>query len=197
MGLRMTELSKLIHDFSFGEHGKVFLVRNDGLIQVHPDAAFSGKRQLAEQLGADAAKAVMTGGEAAQQPLQPRRRNYLALGLPLRDLNWTLVAEVPESEIYAQMHQAVWLTSLIGGGVALVSLLLVVLLARGLVRPIRRRSPRRWCRLAAAPETSAIAWTIRARMSWATWPGLQPLPRQPAQPDRRSAEYHRAAAPGR
>ena len=58
MGLRMTELSQLIHDFSFGEHGKVFLVRNDGLIQVHPDAAFSGKRQLAEQLGTDAAKAV-------------------------------------------------------------------------------------------------------------------------------------------
>jgi len=53
MGLRMTELSKLIHDFKFGEHGKVFLVRNDGLIQVHPDAAFSGKRQLTEQLGAE------------------------------------------------------------------------------------------------------------------------------------------------
>jgi methyl-accepting chemotaxis protein len=36
------------------------------------------------------------------------------------------------------MRQAVWLTSLIGGAVALASLLLVVLLARGLVRPIRR-----------------------------------------------------------
>lgn len=48
------------------------------------------------------------------------------------------MAEVPEEEIYAPMHQAVWLTSLIGGAVALVSLLLVVLLARGLVRPIRR-----------------------------------------------------------
>ncbi|MNE05436.1 Methyl-accepting chemotaxis protein PctB [compost metagenome] len=139
MGLRMTELSKLIHDFSFGEHGKVFLVRNDGLIQVHPDAAFSGKRQLAEQLGTDAAKAVMTGGEGLRNSRFSRDgERYLALGLPLRDLNWTLVAEVPESEIYAQMHQAVWLTSLIGGAVALVSLLLVVLLARGLVRPVRR-----------------------------------------------------------
>ncbi|NVN63801.1 methyl-accepting chemotaxis protein [Pseudomonas putida] len=139
MGLRMTELSKLIHDFSFGEHGKVFLVRNDGLIQVHPDAAFSGKRQLAEQLGADAAKGVMTGGGSLRSSRFSRDgERYLALGLPLRDLNWTLVAEVPESEIYAQMHQAVWLTSLIGGAVALVSLLLVVLLARGLVRPIRR-----------------------------------------------------------
>ncbi|KHL72856.1 chemotaxis protein, partial [Pseudomonas putida] len=141
MGLRMTELSKLIHDFSFGEHGKVFLVRNDGLIQVHPDAAFSGKRQLAQQLDEDekAAKAVISGEPGLRTSrFQRDGEDYLALGLPLRDLNWTLVAEVPEAEIYAQMRQALWLTTLIGGGVALLSLLLVVLLARGLVRPVRR-----------------------------------------------------------
>ncbi|MCE0913871.1 methyl-accepting chemotaxis protein [Pseudomonas sp. NMI760_13] len=139
MGLRMTELSKLIHDFSFGEHGKVFLVRNDGLIQVHPDQQFSGKRQLAEQLDVEAAKAVLVGGEGLRSSrFQRDGEDYLALGLPLRDLNWTLVAEVPEAEIYAQARQAIWQTCLIGGGVALLSLLLVVLLARGLVRPIRQ-----------------------------------------------------------
>jgi len=139
MGLRLTELSKLIHDFSFGEHGRVMLVRNDGLIQVHPQNEFSAKRQLIEQIGAEAAKAVMSQGQSLRSSrFQRDGEDYLALGLPLRDLNWTLVAEVPEAEIYAQMRQAVWLTSLIGGAVALVSLLLVVLLARGLVRPIRQ-----------------------------------------------------------
>ncbi|MCV9919648.1 methyl-accepting chemotaxis protein [Pseudomonas sp. BT-42-2] len=139
MGLRLTELSKLIHDFSFGEHGRVMLVRNDGLIQVHPQNEFSAKRQLIEQIGAEAAKAVMSQGQGLRSSRFSRDgEDYLALGLPLRDLNWTLVAEVPEAEIYAQMRQAVWLTSLIGGAVALVSLLLVVLLARGLVRPIRQ-----------------------------------------------------------
>ncbi|PYC27881.1 chemotaxis protein [Pseudomonas mosselii] len=139
MGLRMTELSKLIHDFSFGEHGKVFLVRNDGLIQVHPDQQFSGKRQLAEQLDGEAAKAVLVGGEGLRSSrFQRDGEDYLALGLPLRDLNWTLVAEVPEAEIYAQARQAIWQTCLIGGAVALLSLVLVVWLARGLVRPIRQ-----------------------------------------------------------
>lgn len=47
LGLRMTELSELIHNFSFGERGRVMLVRGDGLIQVHPQQEFSGKRQLA------------------------------------------------------------------------------------------------------------------------------------------------------
>ncbi len=139
MGLRMSELSRLIHDFSFGQHGKVFLVRNDGLIQVHPDNALSGKRQLAEQVGSEAAQTLMaSAGKLQSSRFSRDGQTYVALGLPLRDLNWTLVAEVPETEIYAPMRQAVWLTSLIGGAVALASLLLVVLLARGLVRPIRR-----------------------------------------------------------
>jgi len=139
MGLRMSELSKLIHDFSFGERGKVYLVRNDGLIQVHPDPTFSGKRQLLEQLDANAAKALLSGDHGLRSSrFQRDGEDYLALSLPLRDLNWTLVAEVPEAQIYAQMNQALWLTTLIGGGIALLSLLLVVVLARGLVKPIRR-----------------------------------------------------------
>ncbi|QBF28908.1 methyl-accepting chemotaxis protein [Pseudomonas tructae] len=139
LGLRMTELSELIHNFSFGERGRVMLVRGDGLIQVHPQAEFSGKRQLAEQIGSEAAKLVLSREQGLHSSRFERDgESYLALSLPLRDLNWTLVAEVPEAQIYAQVRETVWLTSLIGAAVALVSLLLVVLLARGIVRPIRR-----------------------------------------------------------
>ncbi|MBV6288851.1 methyl-accepting chemotaxis protein [Pseudomonas sp. MAFF 301350] len=138
LGLRMTELSELIHDFSFGELGRVFLVRGDGLIQVHPQPEFSGKRQLAEQIGEAAATLALTPHEGLQRSRFERDGEaYLALSLPLRDLNWTLVAEVPEAQIYAQVNQTVWLTSLIGAAVALLSLLLVVWLARGIVRPLR------------------------------------------------------------
>ncbi len=139
LGLRMTELSELIHNFSFGERGRVFLVRGDGLIQVHPEQQLSGKTKLAEQIGETAAQAVLSRDEGLHSSRFERDgEGYLALSLPLRDLNWTLVAEVPEAQIYAPVRETVWLTSLIGAGVALVSLLLVVLLARGIVRPIRR-----------------------------------------------------------
>lgn len=139
LGLRMTELSELIHNFSFGERGRVFLVRNDGLIQVHPEQQFSGKRKLAEQIGETAAKALLSREQGVSSSRFEREgEEYLALSLPLRDLNWTLVAEVPQAQIYAPVRETVWLTSLIGAAVALVSLLLVVLLARGIVRPIRR-----------------------------------------------------------
>lgn len=138
LGLSMDELSRLIKNYSFGERGKVYLVRGDGLIQIHPQTELSGKRQLAEQVGAQAAQAVLGKSGLTTAPFQRDGEAYLALSLPLRDLGWTLVAEVPEAQIYAQARQALWVTSLIGLGVALVCLLLVVWLARSLVRPIRQ-----------------------------------------------------------
>ncbi|MCP1442041.1 methyl-accepting chemotaxis protein [Pseudomonas sp. GGS8] len=142
LGLSMKELSELIHHFNFGERGKVYLVRSDGLIQVHPEAQFSGKRTLVEQIGASAAQAVMgqlsTSTASASSSFARDGEEFLALSLPLRDLGWTLVAEVPQSQIYAEARRAMWMSSGIGLAVALVCLLLVVLLARGLVRPIRQ-----------------------------------------------------------
>uniref|UniRef100_UPI0030D82BD4 methyl-accepting chemotaxis protein n=2 Tax=Pseudomonas sp. EL_65y_Pfl2_R96 TaxID=3088699 RepID=UPI0030D82BD4 len=137
LGLSMKELSELIQNFNFGERGKVYLVRSDGLIQVHPEAQFSGKRTLVEQIGASAAQAVM-GPKAATSSFARDGEEFLALSLPLRDLGWTLVAEVPQSQIYAEARRAMWMSRGIGLVVALVCLLLVVLLARGLVRPIRQ-----------------------------------------------------------
>lgn len=138
MGLSMTELSQLIHNYSFGERGKVYLVRNDGLIQVHQDPALSGKQQLADEVGTQASQAILNQSKLATAHFQRKGEDYLALSLPLRDLGWTLVAEVPESQIYAEANKAMWMSSLIGLAVALVALFLVVLLARGLVRPIRQ-----------------------------------------------------------
>ena len=137
LGLSMKELSQLIHDFSFGERGKVYLVRSDGLIQVHPEAQLSGKRTLAEQIGESAALAII-GQKNATSSFVRDGEDYLALSMPLRGLGWSLVAEVPQSQIYAEARRAMWMSSGIGLAVALVCLLLVVLLARGLVRPIRQ-----------------------------------------------------------
>ncbi len=138
LGLSMKELSELIHNFSFGERGKVYLVRSDGLIQVHPEAQFSGKRTLSEQIGTDAAQALLGHKNAVNSSFQRDGEDFLAFSLPLRDLGWTLVAEVPQSQIYAEARKAMWMSGGIGLLVALICLALVVWLARGLVRPIRQ-----------------------------------------------------------
>ncbi|MDR9860676.1 methyl-accepting chemotaxis sensory transducer with Cache sensor [Pseudomonas baetica] len=143
LGLSMKELSELIHNFSFGERGKVYLVRSDGLIQVHPEAQLSGKRTLSEQIGADAAQSVMgqlstSKAVAVTSSFKRDGEDFLAFSLPLRDLGWTLVAEVPQAQIYAEARNAMWMSGGIGLAVALVCLALIVWLAQGLVRPIRQ-----------------------------------------------------------
>ncbi len=70
LGLSMKELSELIHDFNFGARGRVYLVRSDGLIQVHPEGQFSGRRTLAEQIGASAAQAIIGQKNRRKQQLQ-------------------------------------------------------------------------------------------------------------------------------
>ena len=138
LGLSMDQLSGLIQHYSFGERGKVYLVRNDGLVQIHPQPAISGKRQLADLVGNAPAQALLGNNGLARTSFERDGEGFLALSLPLRDLDWRLVAEVPEAQIYAQARQAFWMTSFIGLAVALVCLLLVVWLARGLVKPIRQ-----------------------------------------------------------
>jgi methyl-accepting chemotaxis protein len=137
LGLSMKELSELIHNFSFGERGKVYLVRSDGLIQVHPEAQFSGKRTLTEQIGASAAQAVMG------QKLPPTARSSA-----MAKTSWPSACRCAiwagpwwpkcRSRRSTPKPAAMWMSGGIGLAVALVCLLLVVWLARGLVRPIRQ-----------------------------------------------------------
>src|SRR5690606_274080 len=79
---------------------------------------------------------LASGGKAVR--FEREGETFLAVAQKLDSLDWLLVSEVPEAEIYAEARQALLLTSLVGVGVALLFLGLVVLLARGLVRPIRQ-----------------------------------------------------------
>ena len=127
----------MIRDFRFGERGQVFLIDAGGEIKVHPQAELSGSGRLAELFGGAAAQALL-GGDGKAVRFERDGETYLAVAQKLSSLDWLLVSEVPEAEIYAEARQALVMTSVIGLGVALLFLGLVVLLARGLVRPIRQ-----------------------------------------------------------
>ncbi|WP_459077292.1 methyl-accepting chemotaxis protein [Metapseudomonas sp. CR3202] len=137
LGYSLQSMSEMIRDFRFGERGRVFLMDREGSIKVHPDPALNGSVRLGEVFGTDAAAALLAAGGKAIRFSRDGER-YLALARPLESLGWQLVSEVPEAEIYAEARKAMWTSSLAGFGVLALCLLLVVLLARGLVRPIRQ-----------------------------------------------------------
>ena len=137
LGFSLKAMSEMIRDFRFGERGQVFLIDAQGEIKVHPQAELSGSGRLAELFGkAPADELLGSGGKAVR--FERDGETYLAVAQKLSSLEWLLVSEVPEAEIYAEAREALLMTSAIGVGVAVLFLGLVVLLARGLVRPIRQ-----------------------------------------------------------
>ncbi|QMV62603.1 methyl-accepting chemotaxis protein [Pseudomonas berkeleyensis] len=137
LGYNLADMSKMISEFRFGERGQVFLVDAQGNVKVHPRSELSGSGRLAELFGADASRQVLAGDSRAVR-FERDGETFLAVAQKFASIDWLLVSEVPEAEVYAQARQALLMTSLIGIAVALLFLGLVVLLARGLVRPIRQ-----------------------------------------------------------
>lgn len=137
LGYNLADMSKMISVFRFGERGQVFLVDAQGNVKVHPRSELSGSGRLAELFGADASRQVLAGDSRAVR-FERDGETFLAVAQKFASIDWLLVSEVPEAEVYAQARQALLMTSLIGIAVALLFLGLVVLLARGLVRPIRQ-----------------------------------------------------------
>ncbi|MDX1724954.1 MAG: methyl-accepting chemotaxis protein [Pseudomonas sp.] len=137
LGYSLEAMSKMIGDFRFGAQGQVFLVDGQGAVKIHPQAELNGSADLRELFGDGPAQELL-GNTSTAVRFERDGQTYLAVAQKLASLDWLLVSEVPEAEIYAEARQALLITSLIGMGVALLFLGLVVLLARGLVRPIRQ-----------------------------------------------------------
>ncbi len=137
LGYSLSAMSALIADFRFGERGEVYLVGSDGQVKIHPRSEHNGRAALAELAGAQAARQLET--QAGQLVRFERNgETFLAMAQPLEGLGWALIAEVPEAEIFGEARRTLWTTSLIGAAIGLFFLGVIVLLARGLVRPIRQ-----------------------------------------------------------
>lgn len=137
LGYSLSAMSALIADFRFGERGEVYLVGSDGQVKIHPRSEHNGRAALAKLAGTQAARQLEAqAGQVVR--FERAGETFLAMAQPLDGLGWTLIAEVPEAEIFAEARRTLWTTSLIGSAIGLFFLGVIVLLARGLVRPIRQ-----------------------------------------------------------
>ncbi|MCQ4296941.1 methyl-accepting chemotaxis protein [Pseudomonas stutzeri] len=137
LGYSLTSMSELISNFRFGERGEVYLISGDGRVKVHPRTENNDRAELSTLTGRDAAQQLLNRAEGAVR-FERDGEAFLAIAQPLESLGWVLVSEVPEAEIFAEARRTLWTISLIGACIALFFLGLVVLLARGLVKPIRQ-----------------------------------------------------------
>src|SRR5690606_26994401 len=105
LGFSLAAMSAMIRDFRFGERGQVFLVDALGAIQIHPQADLNGNGQLSQLFGAEPTRELLAGGGKAVR-FEREGETFLAVAQKLGSLDWLLVSEVPETEIYGQARKA-------------------------------------------------------------------------------------------
>lgn len=137
LGYSLKSMSELISNFRFGERGNVYLVGSDGRVKVHPATEHNDRTELRTLTSAQAAQELLAGANKAIR-FERDGEVILAVAQPIEGLGWLLVSEVPEAEIFGEARRTLWTISLIAACIALFFLGLVVVLARGLVRPIRQ-----------------------------------------------------------
>jgi methyl-accepting chemotaxis protein len=137
LGYSLKSMSELISNFKFGERGEVYLIDASGRVKVHPRTEHNAQSELSALTGDDAARRILAGEHEVVR-FERNGEAFLALAQPLESLNWILVSEVPEAEIFGEARRTLWTISLIAACIGLFFLGLVVILARGLVKPIRQ-----------------------------------------------------------
>lgn len=141
-GMGMEQLAELIRANKIGSAGSVMLVRADGVVDVHPDAALaaSGRLNVREQTGF----APLVANDWAlvrdqQRPIIQAKidgqDSYVA-AMYLPDLQRYLVAQMPVSEITAGIDRNRWLALAAGGALLVLALLVMFPLATALLRPL-------------------------------------------------------------
>ncbi|MDY0745925.1 methyl-accepting chemotaxis protein [Paucibacter sp. R3-3] len=142
VGLAVNEMAKAIADYRIGETGSAAIVRANGAILMHRDPALiDGKHALKDLPGmnAELAGKLLGGKDFASASYEAADGERFIASTPIPELNAYVIAEVPARELIGPVTRALQIATLvavlIGGGVALV---LIVLISRAISAPIRR-----------------------------------------------------------
>jgi methyl-accepting chemotaxis protein len=142
LGLSLTTMAETIRAYKVGKSGFVSLVRANGGILVHRDAALAdGKHFLKDLPGYNAELASRLLGGArfvhAEYDAPSGRRIVASSFVP--ELNMYVVAEVPESEVLGNVTRSATIAAVVAGVIGgSIGLLIVFMISRAIAAPVAR-----------------------------------------------------------
>jgi signal transduction histidine kinase len=124
-----------------GERGKAYVVDRSGYLVADPDIGLVlRKTHLADLAHVKAALGNEPHEEAALRSHDPAGVPVLAAWAPIESLDWMVFVEQPVAEVYAKLNASIVRTGLLLLAGLVVSAIVALILARGMVRPIRTLS---------------------------------------------------------
>ena len=131
----LDSMVSMLANFRIGDSGFVFMTDGNGKVKLHPDAARIDRDSLTQLAGPGAGSLLTKQPFAATHAEVDGQAVVLATSyIPL--LDWYLVAQVPEAEIYAELNNARLHILLVSLAIAVGMGLLGVVLAGSVSRPL-------------------------------------------------------------
>ncbi len=131
----LDSMVSMLANFRIGDSGFVFMTDGSGKVKLHPDAARIDRDSLS-QLAGPGAGALMTKQPFAATHAEIDGQPVVLATSYIPLLDWYLVAQVPEAEIYAELDKARLHIVLVSLLIAVGMGLLGVLLAGSVSRPL-------------------------------------------------------------
>lgn len=137
-------LNDVISSINLGKNGMAYMVNREGIITGHPDqSVVLGLSTLHEiSNGNEDAISRATTGETGATEFSIDGKRMLVAFSPIRGTQWSLVIQVPKSDYNELINGAVLADVLFTLAVLVVSILLVLRLARSISRPVKRVTDR-------------------------------------------------------
>ncbi len=125
LGYDVSEISKIVTANRVGEKGHAFLVSSQGLITAHKDRNLLEKAlsSLSQYPGISQ---LLSKGEGVQiMSFDWQGEDYYAASMPLKNIDWYVIAVLPKSEISGPIKEAIFFSVSFNFVIALISLVLI------------------------------------------------------------------------
>lgn len=127
IGRSLKSMTELIKGYQIGESGFVYLVDGSGKIKLH-----ANRNEIEQSIDLSS---IRNGGISN---VNHDGKDFIISSSPLESLDWHLVAEIPQEELYGPIDQAINQNLLFGLVIAIIGFALVRILAKQIFKPIEK-----------------------------------------------------------
>ena len=137
-------LNDVISSINLGKSGMAYMVNQEGIVTGHPDSSLALNNSSLVQLsdGNETAVERVTTGETGATEFPIDGELMLVAFSPIRGTQWSLVIQIPKSDYNHFINGAMLVSILATLTVLIVSILLILRLARSISRPVKRVTDR-------------------------------------------------------
>ncbi len=138
LGYTVDEISADILSNKIGENGYVFVTDQQGQVIIHPQLPALKQKQLKQFDGFAKAssKLLTTNPGYVFDEVNYQDEEYYVASVGLPELNWKIIAMLPQAEPLSKIHSALTQTALLNFVIVAIFIFLMVLLANSITKPI-------------------------------------------------------------